>query len=117
VLCTCVFVYGTSKQFVSSIIENVKEDYQQRLSQMPAFDQARHDDLVKQGKTKEAEEMANEGDRKMKHWIAVGNRIQFCEDNLGILSVIPTLLAYIATYFLVWYSACLCVRYVKKAPK
>ena len=60
--------------------------------------------------------MANEGDRKAKHFIAVGNRIDYCEDNLGMLSVIPTLLAYVATYFLVWYLAHLCVQYVKKAP-
>lgn len=46
VICTCVFVYGTSKEFVSSIIENAKEDYQQKLNQTPPFDHARHDDLV-----------------------------------------------------------------------
>jgi hypothetical protein len=117
VLCTWMFIYGTSKQFVSSIIENAKESYQQRLSQEPPFDQAHHDDLLKQGKTKEAEEMANAGDQKAEHFIAVGNRIDYCEENLGMLSVIPTLLAYIAAYFLVWYLARLCVQYVKTAPK
>jgi len=112
-----VFVYGASKEFVSSMVENAKEDYQQRLDHEPPFDHARHDDLVKQGKTKEAEDMANEGDRKARHFIAVGNRIDYCEQNLGMLSIIPALLAYIAAYFLFWYSGCLCVRYVKKAPK
>ena len=116
-VCTCVFVYGVSKDFVSSIIQNVKEDYEQKINDTPPFDQARHDDLVKQGKTKEAEDMANEGDRKALHLIAVGNRIEFCENNLGSLSVIPTILAYIAAYFLIWYSACLCVRYVKAGKK
>jgi hypothetical protein len=57
-----VFVYGASKEFVSSMVENAKEDYQQRLNH-------------------------------------------------------ETMLAYIAAYFLLWYSGCLCVRYVKKAPK
>ena len=117
VLCTWMFVYGSSKEFVSKIVENAKEDYQQRLNQEPPFDHARHDDLVKQGKTKEAEEMANEGDRKALHFIAVGNRIDYCERNLGVLSIIPTMLSYIAAYFIVWYSGCLCVRYVKQAPK
>jgi hypothetical protein len=117
VLCTWVFVYGTSKEIVSSIVENAKEDYQYRLDQEPPFDQARHDDLVKQGKTKEAEEMANTGDRKAEHFIAVGNRIDYCEENLGMLSVIPTLLAYIAAYFLDWYSARFCVQYVNMVPK
>jgi len=117
VLCTWIFIYGTSKELVSSIVENAKENYQQRLSQEPPFDQTRHDDLVKQGKTKEAEEMATAADRKAEHFIAVGNRIDYCEENLGMLSVIPTLLVYIAAYFLLWYSGCLCVRYVKKAPK
>ena len=116
-LCTWVFVYGTSKQFVSSMIQNAKEDYQQRLDHEPPFDHARHDDLVKQGKSKEAEDMANEGDRKGLHFIAVGNRIEYCERNLGMLSIIPTILAYVAAYFLLWYFGCLCVRYVKKAPK
>jgi hypothetical protein len=115
VLCTWVFVYGTSKELVSSIVENAKEDYQQRIAQTPPFDHARHDDLVKQGKTKEAEDMANEGDRKAEHLIAVGNRIDYCEQNIGMLAVIPTLFAYIATYFLLWYLGCLCVRYVKNA--
>ena len=117
VLCTWVFVYGTSKEFISSIIENAKEDYQQRLEHEPPFDHAHHDDLIKQGKTKEAEEMANEGDRKALHFIAVGNRIDYCERNLGVLSIIPTMLSYIAAYFIVWYSGCLCVQYVKQAPK
>lgn len=116
VLCTWVFAYGISKQLVSSIVEDAKANYQQRLNQEPSFDQARHDDLIKQEKTKEAEEMANERDRKAKHFIAVGNRIDCCEENLGMLSVIPTLLAYIVTYFLVWKLAHLCVQYVKKAP-
>lgn len=117
VLCTWVFVYGISKELVSSIVENAKENYQQKLNQEPPFDQARHDDLVKQGKTKEAEEMADAGDRKAEHFIAVGNRIDYCEENLWILSVIPTFLAYIAAYFLVWYLARSCVQYVKRAPK
>jgi hypothetical protein len=117
VLCTWVFVYGISKELVSSIVENAKEDYQQKLNQEPPFDQARHDNLVKQGKAKEAEEMANAGDRKAEHFIAVGNRIDYCEENLGMLSVIPTLPAYIAAYFLVWYLVRSCVQYVKRAPK
>jgi hypothetical protein len=117
VLGTWVFVYGSSREIVSNIVENAKENYQQRLNQEPPFDHARHDDLVKQGKNKEAEEMANEGDRKALHLIAVGNRIDYCERNLGILSIIPTILFYIAAYFLVWYSGCLCVRYVKQAPQ
>jgi hypothetical protein len=116
VVCTWVFIFGTSKELVSSIVENAREDYQQSLNQEPPFDHARHDDLVKQGKTKEAEDMANEGDRKAMHFIAVGNRIDYCERNLGMLSIIPTILAYIAAYFLLWYSGCLCVRYVKKVP-
>jgi hypothetical protein len=115
VLCTWVFVYGASKEFVSGMVENAKEDYKQKLAQEHPFDQALHDDLVKQGKTKEAEDMANEGDSKMEHYIAAGNRIEYFEKNLGMLSVIPTMLAYIAAYFILWYSGCLCVRYVKKA--
>ena len=117
VLCTWVFVYGASMEFVSSMVENAKADYQHTLENEPPFDHAHHDDLVKQGKTKEAEDMANEGDRKALHLIAVGNRIDYCEQNLGMLSAIPTILAYIAAYSLLWYSGCLCVQYVKKAPK
>jgi hypothetical protein len=100
VLCTWIFVYGISKELVSSIVENAKENYQQKLNQEPPFDQARRDDLVKQGKTKEAEQMADAGDRKAEHFIAVGKRIDYCEENLGMLSVIPTLLVYIALIFL-----------------
>ena len=99
------------------MVENAKADYQHTLENEPPFDHAHHDDLVKQGKTKEAEDMANEGDRKALHLIAVGNRIDYCEQNLGMLSAIPTILAYIAAYSLLWYSGCLCVQYVKKAPK
>jgi hypothetical protein len=38
VLGTWIFVYGTSKELVSSIIENAKENYQQRVSQEPPVD-------------------------------------------------------------------------------
>jgi hypothetical protein len=117
VLCTWVFVYEPSKEFVSSMIENAKVDYQHTLDNEPPYDHARHDDLVKQGKTKEAEDMANAQDRRAWHLMAIGDRIEYCENNLGMLSIIPTILAYIAAYFLLWYSGCLCVRYVKKAPK
>jgi len=117
VLCTWVFVYGASKEFVSSMVENAKADYQHTLENEPPYDHARYDDLVKQGKTKEAEDMANKQDRRAWHLMAVENRIEYCENNSGMLSIIPTILAYIAVYFLLWYSGCLCVQYVKKAQK
>jgi hypothetical protein len=113
VICTCVFVYGASKDFVSRVVYNAREDYQQRVSQESPFDQARHDDLVKQGKIKAAEDMANEGDRKALRYIAEDKRISWCEENTGTLATIPMILAYVAAYFLIWYSVFFCVRYVK----
>jgi hypothetical protein len=112
--CTWVFVYDFCKEFVAEKVRQTNENYELQLSQQPPFDQAKHDELVKQGKTKEAEEMANEGDHKAEHWIAVGNRIQFCEENVSALSIIPTGIIYVIAYFLFWILGCLCVQYVKK---
>ena len=114
---TCIFVYGASKDFVSKMVYNARQDYQERVSHEPPFDQAHHDDLVKQGKIKEAEDMANAGDQKMFHYLAEDKRISWCEENTGTLAVIPTLLAYIAAYFLIWYLVFSGVRYVKAGKK
>ncbi|MGA2868415.1 MAG: hypothetical protein ABSF34_04540 [Verrucomicrobiota bacterium] len=56
-ICTCMFVYEASKDLISSMVYNAREAYQQRVSQEPLFDQAHHDDLVKQGEIKEAEDI------------------------------------------------------------
>jgi hypothetical protein len=107
VICSCVFVYRLSKDFVSDQISDIKERQWRVLDSFryrPSYD-----DLIKQGKKQEAAEESREAG----HYNAVERRIRFCEDNLGMLSLMLMLLAYATVYFLVWFSGCLCVRYIK----
>jgi hypothetical protein len=92
---TFIFVYWGSKNLITTAIENA--------------------DLNQHEKTWYPETL-NSYDA-LNRYNAEERRLDFCKNNLGLLSTIASLLAYTATYFLVWYSGCLCVRYVKKAPK
>ena len=48
---------------------------------------------------------------------SLDRRIQFCEENLAVISTITTLIAYVAAYFLFWYVGFWSVRYVKGQPE
>ena len=89
-ICTCIFVYGASKDWITHLT-NKSEENLYNIDPGSSF--------VLQ-KVNVAERM-----------------IDFSKNNLEFLSGILTLIAYTSVYFLVWYLTCLCVRYVKAGKK
>ena len=109
-LCTFVFVFRVSKNLIANAIFEAQEN--QRQQSMVFRQRPSYDDLVKQGKIEEAKR----GEQLALDSLSVDRRIKFCEDNSGLLSTIATLLAYSATYFLLWFAATFIVGYIRKTP-
>jgi hypothetical protein len=128
VLCTFIFVFRVSKDLITSGILEARESQRQRF-----FTQSQriYNDLVREGKTEEAKafwsdpqsktfgtllSMDEKGNLFATKYNSVDGRIRFCEGNLALLSTTATLLSYTATYFLLWFTTTLIVRYIRKAP-
>ena len=75
---------------ITTAISEAQESQRQKsmaFSQRPSYD-----DLVKAGKVEEAKE----GQKLAVKYYAVERRIEFCEDHLGLLSTVATLIIYTA---------------------
>lgn len=129
-ICTFLSGFKISKSAITKIIIQPQEE---ELHKVAHDEEIRmYNDLIKQGKIEEAKDFlvaphvmiipirfstdVSESPYLQKiKWLQL--RINFFSDNLALLSTIATLLAYMATYFLVWFSACRSLRYVRNAPK
>ena len=110
-LCTFAFVFRVSKNLIANAIYEAQESQRQQsmiFSQRPSYD-----DLVEEGKSEEAKK----GEQEAIKFFSKERRIKLCEDNMKLLSAMATLLIYTASYFLLWFTATLIVRYVAKLPK
>ena len=126
VVCSFYFVFGFTKSFVDS---NFVDDQKVKLALM--FNQQSrviYDQLVKIGEREEADKLIHdpaqlalaiyvphdeEGKLFLTKYKAIENRVKFCEENLNLISIIMSLIAFSLLYFLIWQVITVSTRYVK----
>ena len=125
-ICSFVFVLRGAESFIkANVIDSQKEEYSKMCERQRTF---LYNQLVQSGKRKEADEFRRDRQANTLGIMltddengqpfgakagALNRRILFFEENLSVISVIATLLTYVAAYFVFWCLASSLVRYVK----
>lgn len=125
VACSFYFVFGFTKSFVESnfvganwVKLNLMYDQQSQVI---------YDQLVKAGQREAADKLIHDpaqlylaiyvphdedGKLFLAKYKAIDNRMKFCEENLNLISIITSLIAFTLLYFLIWQILSFSVRYI-----